>query len=59
MTSLAARGIHLSPRARLAHGGTRDVKWRILDEGAGHTLVLRRDEDRLRIYQPLTEWKNP
>jgi hypothetical protein len=38
---------------------TRDVKWRILDEGAGHTLVLRRDEDRLRIYQPLTEWKNP
>jgi hypothetical protein len=59
VTSLESRGIRLSPGARLAHGGTRDIKWRIVDEGSGQTFVLRRDDGRLKIYQPLVEWKNP
>ncbi|HUE86419.1 MAG TPA: sulfotransferase [Vicinamibacterales bacterium] len=56
-SALQHLGVALSPKATLTHGGVRDVKWRVLDEG-GRELVIRREQGRLQVYPPLFQWKN-
>lgn len=56
---LEAAGLRIGQAAVLSRGGTRDVKWRVLDSERGERFVLRRDGGRLQVYAPLNGWKNP
>ena len=57
--ALIAHGLRVSPQARLTFGGVRDAKWRIVDEGTGQVLVVRREDGPVRIYPAAPQWKNP
>lgn len=54
----SARGISLSPSARLRFGGVRDAKWRVVDESRDKSFVLRRAEGRISLYPSAPTWKN-
>jgi hypothetical protein len=57
--ALAAHKLPVSPSARLVHGGVRDAKWRLLDDGTGVKLVLRRERGQLVVYPAAPRWRGP
>lgn len=56
---LARAGLEIPGTAVLSRGGTRDVKWRLVDAEGRREYVIRHDDGRLQVYAPLTRWKNP
>ncbi len=56
---LASHGFVVSAAATIVRDGTRDFKWRLVDQGAAGAYVLRRDGTTVEVYPEELQWRDP